>query len=86
MNLKVPGAVLPLGCAILSTRAKTVRGVGTTPLRRTSVKILHKWVSYICGEKHGQQLATYTAVHSITNLTFIVLQKMEMRTACNFFF
>ena len=24
MNLKVPGAILPLGCAILSTRAKTV--------------------------------------------------------------
>ena len=32
MNLKVTGAILPLGCAILSTRAKTVRGVGTTPL------------------------------------------------------
>ena len=32
MNLKVPGAILPLGCAILSTRVKTVRGVGTTPL------------------------------------------------------
>ena len=31
MNLKVPGSILPLGCAILSTRAKTVRGVGTTP-------------------------------------------------------
>ena len=28
MNLKVPGAILHLGCAILSTRAKTVRGVG----------------------------------------------------------
>ena len=26
MNLKVPGAILPLGCAILSTRAITVRG------------------------------------------------------------
>ena len=37
MNLKVPGAILHLGCAILSTRAKTVRGVGTTPLRRTRV-------------------------------------------------
>ena len=37
MNLKVPGAILPLGCAILSTRAKTVRGAGTTPLRRTRV-------------------------------------------------
>ena len=37
MNLKVPGATLPLGFAILSTRARTVRGVGTTPLRRTRV-------------------------------------------------
>ena len=37
INLKVPGAILALGCAILSTRAKTVRGVGTTPLRRTRV-------------------------------------------------
>ena len=32
MKLKVPGAILPLGCAILSTRAKTVRGVVATPL------------------------------------------------------
>ena len=39
MNLKVPGAILPLGCAILSTRAITVRGVGTTPLRRTRVNV-----------------------------------------------
>ena len=31
MNLKVPGTTLPLGCAILSTRERTVRGVGTTP-------------------------------------------------------
>ena len=40
MNLKVPGTILPLGCAILSTREKTVRGVGTTPLRRTRVNAL----------------------------------------------
>ena len=39
MNLKVPGAILPLGCAILSTRAKTVRGVVATPLRRTRVNM-----------------------------------------------
>ena len=38
MNLKVPGAILPLRCAILSTRAITVRG-GGTPLRRTRVKV-----------------------------------------------
>ena len=37
MNLKVPGAIWPLGCAILSTRAKTVRGY-QPPLRRTRVK------------------------------------------------
>ena len=30
-NLKVPGAILPLGCAILNTRAKTVREVVATP-------------------------------------------------------
>ena len=39
MNLKVPGAILPLGCAILSTRAKTVRGVGTTPLGELGLKL-----------------------------------------------
>ena len=38
MNLKVPGAILPLGCAILSIRAKTVGGV-TTPPRRTRVNL-----------------------------------------------
>ena len=38
MNLKVPGAILPLGCAILSTRAKTVRG-GWYKRRRTRVYI-----------------------------------------------
>ena len=32
MNLKVPGAILPLDCAILSTRAKTVRGLLQPPL------------------------------------------------------
>ena len=42
MNLKVPGAILPLGCEILSTRVKTVGGVGTTPLRRTRVKAIAK--------------------------------------------
>ena len=31
MNLKVPGAILPLGCAILSTRAKTVWGLLQLP-------------------------------------------------------
>ena len=46
MNLKVPGAILPLGCAILSTRAKTVRGVGTPPFRRTRVKQLKTSVHF----------------------------------------
>ena len=45
MNLKVPGAILPLGCAILNTRVKTVRGVGTTPLRRTRIKLYsYSWI------------------------------------------
>ena len=39
MNLKVPGAILPLSCANLSTRAKTVLGVVATLLRRTRVKM-----------------------------------------------
>ena len=39
MNLKVPGAILPLGCAFFSTRTKTVWWVvATPPLRRTRVK------------------------------------------------
>ena len=37
MNLEVPGAILPLGWAILSTRAKTVSWYN--PLRRTRVKL-----------------------------------------------
>ena len=32
MNLKVPWAILPLDCAILNTRAKTVRGLLQPPL------------------------------------------------------
>ena len=38
MNLKVPGAILLFGCAIMSTRAKTVGGLLQYPLRRTRVK------------------------------------------------
>ena len=55
MNLKVPGAILPLGCAILSTRAKTVRGVGTTPLGELGLNgksnfHVHVFLLYSC---HG---------------------------------
>ena len=32
MNLKVPGAILPLSCAILSTRAKLLGGLLQPPL------------------------------------------------------
>ena len=38
MNLKVPGAILPLGCAILSTRAKTVGGLVQPPLGELGLK------------------------------------------------
>ena len=41
MNLKVPGAILPHGCAILSTRAKTVRGLVQPPLGELGLK-------YVC--------------------------------------
>ena len=47
MNLKVPGAILTLGCAILSTRAKTVRGVVATPLRRTRVNLIEKITVFV---------------------------------------
>ena len=39
MNLKVPLAMLSLGCVFLSTGAKTVLGVVATPLRRTRIKL-----------------------------------------------
>ena len=53
MNLKVLGAILPLGCAIFSTRTKTDRGVGTTPpppppLRRTRVNVSEQHATIIC--------------------------------------
>ena len=38
MNLKVPGAILPLGCTILSTRAKTIGGLLQPPLGELGVK------------------------------------------------
>ena len=38
MNLKVPGTILPLGCAILSTRAKTVRGLVQPPLGELNIQ------------------------------------------------
>ena len=55
MNLKVPRAILPLGCANLSTRARTVRGVGTTPLRRTRV---NGW--YLFWYQWKEDVHTYT--------------------------
>ena len=64
MNLKVPGTILPLGCAILSTRAKTVRGVGTTPLRKyTYMSIQHPGLTvpsestteYLLGDVHNTE-------------------------------
>ena len=42
MNLKVPGAILPLGCAILSTRAITVWGLVQPPLGELGLTPMHK--------------------------------------------
>ena len=42
MNLKVPGAILPLGCAILSTRAITVRGGWYNPPLGELGLIIHR--------------------------------------------
>ena len=50
MNLKVPGAILKLGYAILSTRAKTVWGVVATPLRGTRDISICCIVSMVCGD------------------------------------
>ena len=53
MNLKVPGAILPFGCAILSTRAITVRGgwynppLGELGLRE-NVVVTCKIGSFLC--------------------------------------
>ena len=48
MNLKVPGAILPLGCAILSTRAKTVGGVVATPLGELGLRSIHTSIELRC--------------------------------------
>ena len=45
MNLKVRGAMLPLGCVFLSTRAKTVGGC-CNPLGRTRVNRLEKAANF----------------------------------------
>ena len=50
MNLKVPGAILPIGCAILSTRAKTVRG--EPPLGELGLKLI--FVYYYTSFRHGR--------------------------------
>ena len=50
MNLKVPRAIISLGWAFLSTRAKTVWGVVATLLRRTRDKKI-KRACYFSGTK-----------------------------------
>ena len=45
MNLKVPGAILPLGCAILSTRAITVRGGWYNPPLGELGLMMFEWCS-----------------------------------------
>ena len=51
MNLKVPGAILPLGSAILSTGATTVRGGWyNPPLRRTRVSIKNSFGFQTCAK------------------------------------
>ena len=50
MNLKVPGAILPLGCAILSTRAKTIRGLVQPPLGELGLKLNDKFNLIHCDQ------------------------------------
>ena len=47
MNLKVPGAILPLGCESLSTRAKTIWGsCCNTPLGELGTALLKIILNY----------------------------------------
>ena len=46
MNLKVPGAILPLGCAILSTRAKPLGGWYNPPLGELGLIIRKSYKSF----------------------------------------
>ena len=57
MNLKVTGAILPLGCAILSTRAKTVRGVVQPPLGELGLTV--RFITYQHHSLH--QISHYSA-------------------------
>ena len=41
LNLKVPGAILPFGCAFLSTGAKNAWGVVATPFGELGLKKGH---------------------------------------------
>ena len=57
MNLKVSGAILPLGCAFLSTRVKTVLGGCCNPVWRTRVKSfvkLHREIEYCIAKRKGK--------------------------------
>ena len=76
MNLKVPGAILPLDCAILSTRAKTVRGVGRTPLRRTSVK--EHSLGVLCSRPPSYSRSLLPVQIKCNSSTGITLQPISM--------
>ena len=67
MNLKVPGAILPLGCAILSTRAKTLIGVVATPLRRTRVNAAKTYYMIM-----GTQYMTSMEDEGVSNVDIIL--------------
>ena len=70
MNLKVPGAILPLGCAILSTRAKTVRGVGTTPLGELGLTDYQLSWNEMCCASDNHNYMCHKCAKEFLNSTF----------------
>ena len=70
MNLKVPGTILPLGCAILSTRAKPLGGLAQPPLRRTRVKLWVKTVKILFDQQLNNSVA-YMYLNVNANFDFL---------------
>ena len=69
MNLKVPGAILPLGCAILSTRAITIRGGWYNPPLGELGLILFSNLVYF-PHKEGNHCKVDTILESLIGAQF----------------
>ena len=79
MNLKVPGAILPLGCAILSTRAKTVRVLLQPPLGELGLKA--KFSLHIFGYYKSNTILNHQILSNVCKTRL----KIEVRGRQNIF-